>query len=135
MNEITRKCLQLPIEQRRKLARILNESIFEERTDDGSRFAVLYKAASEVCGKGILTGSRDFNLVLGRRMIAYQMRQEGFKLQDIGKHLVKHHASIIHLIKGMQDVHDYPDVFKLEMAYWEEFKKKVKEYETDRATN
>ena len=89
MNELTRRCLYLKKEDRQKLIRILTESLEEEeKEDDGSRFATLYKAATDVCGHGILTSSRDFNLVMGRRMIAYQMRLEGYSLLTIGKRLI-----------------------------------------------
>ena len=131
MTELTRRCLNLKEEDRQKLIRILTESLEEqERGDDGSRFATLYKAATDVCGYGILTSSRDFNLVMGRRMIAYQMRQEGYSLQNIGKHLIKHHASVLHMIRMMEDCLTFK--FDLEMEYWEQFKKKLKEYETYR---
>jgi chromosomal replication initiation ATPase DnaA len=125
MTEITRKCLALPKEQRVRLINTLKESL-AEREDDG-RFAILYKAATEVCGNGILTGSRDFNLVMGRRMIAYQMRSEGYSLMAIGKKLIRHHASVMHMIKMMEDALHFQ--FDLEMGYWTLFKKKIEEYD------
>ena len=128
MNELTRRCLYLKKEDRQKLIRILTESLEEEeKEDDGSRFATLYKAATDVCGHGILTSSRDFNLVMGRRMIAYQMRLEGYSLLTIGKRLIRHHASIIHMIRMMNDTMIFR--FKDEMEYWNKFQQKIKEYD------
>ena len=128
MDELTRRCLYLSRERRAKLARILTESLEEEeKEDDDSRFATLYKAATDVCGHGILTSSRDFNLVMGRRMIAYQMRLEGYSLMTIGKRLIRHHASIIHMIRMMEDALHFQ--FNLEMEYWNKFKQKIKEYD------
>lgn len=128
MNELTRRCLNLKEEDRQKLIRILTESLEEEeKEDDGSRFATLYKAATDVCGYGILTSSRDFNLVMGRRMIAYQMRLEGYSLMTIGKRLIKHHASIIHMVRMMEDALHFQ--FNLEMKYWNKFQQKIKEYD------
>lgn len=131
MTELTRRCLYLPKPDRQRLIRILTESLEEEeREDDGSRFAILYKAATDVCGQGILTSSRDFNLVMGRRMIAYQMKLEGYSFVTIGKRLMRHHASVMHMVRMMCDTMVFR--FKDEMEYWNKFQEKLKEYETDR---
>lgn len=131
MTELTRRCLYLPKPDRQRLIRILTESLEEEeREDDGSRFAILYKAATDVCGQGVLTSSRDFNLAMGRRMIAYQMKLEGYSFVTIGKRLMRHHASVIHMVRMMCDTMTFR--FKDEMEYWNKFQEKLKEYETDR---
>ena len=126
MTELTRKCLSLPKSQRERLIKRLQESL-NEREDDGSRFATLLKAATEVCGKGILSSSRDFNLVMGRRMIAYQMRREGYSFPSIGKMMIRHHASVIHIIRMMEDALHFQ--FDLEIGYWNLFQKKIEEYD------
>ena len=131
MTELTRRCLYLPKPDRQRLIRILTESLEEEeREDDGSRFAILNKAASDVCGQGILTSSRDFNLVMGRRMIAYQMKLERYSFVTIGKRLMRHHTSVMHMVRMMCDTMVFR--FKDEMEYWNKFQEKLKEYETDR---
>ena len=126
MTELTRRCLSLSKSQREKLIKKLQESL-NEREDDGSRFATLLKAATEVCGQGILSSSRDFNLVMGRRMIAYQMRSEGYSFPSIGKMMVRHHASIIHMVRMMEDALHFQ--FNLEMGYWYMFRQKILEYD------
>ena len=126
MNELTRRCLSLSKSQREKLIKKLQDSL-NEREDDGSRFATLLKAATEVCGQGILSSSRDFNLVMGRRMIAYQMRSEGYSFPSIGKMMVRHHASIIHMVRMMEDALHFQ--FNLEMGYWYMFRQKILEYD------
>jgi chromosomal replication initiation ATPase DnaA len=126
MTELTRRCLSLSKSQREKLIKKLQESL-NEREDDGSRFATLLKAATEICGQGILSSSRDFNLVMGRRMIAYQMRSEGYSFPSIGKMMVRHHASVIHMVRMMEDALHFQ--FNLEMEYWNKFQQKIKEYD------
>lgn len=126
MTELTRRCLSLSKSQREKLINKLQESL-NEREDDGSRFATLLKAATEICGQGILSSSRDFNLVMGRRMIAYQMRSEGYSFPSIGKMMVRHHASVIHMVRMMEDALHFQ--FNLEMEYWNKFQQKIKEYD------
>ena len=126
MTELTRRCLSLSKSQREKLIKKLQESL-NEREDDGSRFATLLKAATDVCGQGIISSSRDFNLVMGRRMIAYQMRSEGYSFPSIGKRMIRHHASIIHMVRMMEDAIRYQ--FNLEMGYWYMFQQKIIEYD------
>lgn len=126
MNELTRRCLALPFHERQRLINVLKVSL-DEKEDDGSRFAILYKAATEVVGNGILTRCRDFNLVMGRRMIAYQMRKEGYSIMTISKKLIRHHASVIHMVKMMEEVLRFQ--FDLEMGYWTMFQKKIEEYD------
>ena len=126
MTELTRRCLSLSKSQREKLIKKLQESL-NEREDDGSRFATLLKAATDVCGQGVLSSSRDFNLVMGRRMIAYQMRSEGYSFPSIGKMMERHHASIIHMVRMMEDALHFQ--FNLEMGYWYMFQQKILEYD------
>lgn len=126
MTELTRRCLSLSKSQREKLIKRLQDSL-NEREDDGSRFATLLKAATEVCGQGIISSSRDFNLVMGRRMIAYQMRCEGYSFPSIGKMMERHHASIIHMVRMMEDALHFQ--FNLEMGYWYIFQQKILEYD------
>ena len=131
MTELTRRCLSLSKSQREKLIKRLQDSLIE-REDDGSRFAMLLKAATDVCGKGVLSSSRDFNLVIGRRMIAYQMRSEGYSFPSIGRHMVRHHASVIHMVRMMEDALRFQ--FDLEIGYWNLFQKKIKEYDIHNRT-
>lgn len=132
MTDITRKCLILERKQKEQLIKILQESLVEPTKHHGKRFQVLLNIAEEMFGKGILSGSRSFNLVLGRRFITWKMREEGFSWSEIGRSLVKHHASVIHMWKAMAEIFEYPYIFKLEMAYWAEFDSKVKEYDIQR---
>lgn len=131
MNELTRRCLDLPKVEKRRLVKILMQSL-DGREDDGSRFQELLTLAEQVVGVGILTDSRESPCVLGRRMIAYQMRQEGHTLMKIGKCINKHHASVMYMVRMMEDIFRFPGVFKEEERYWNEFIKKVNDYDANR---
>ena len=131
MNELTRQCLTLSLEDKEHLIRVLNDSIIDEIKDDG-RFKQLLKIATEIVGAGVLTRSRDYNSVMGRRMIAWQMREEGYSLVAIGRRMGRHHATILHLLKLQEDMFKFPGAFKTDEAYWKMFKKKVKEYDIHR---
>ena len=133
MTELTRQCLSLPKSQRERLAKILLDSVHNERIDDGSRFNILLGIATEVCGQGVLSKSREFNLVVGRRLIAYQMRKEGFSYLCIARLLGKHHSTIIHMIRMMEDAIHFQ--FDLELAYLYMFQQKLMNYDTECRTN
>lgn len=116
--------------EKRTLISRLKQSLEHEPEDDGSRFYILFKAAKELCGPGILTSSRLPESVRGRKLIIYQMRKEGFPLQVIGKYLHRHHTSVLHLQREMQTALDYPQAFRREAYLWKAFQEKIKEYET-----
>ena len=131
MNELTRRCLLLPLEDKENLIRVLNDSIVDEIEDDG-RFHHLLKIATDIVGDGILSRSRDRNCVIGRMMIAWQMREEGYSLVAIGRRLGRHHATIHHLLMYMEDVFNFPGAFKTEEAYWKLFERRIKDDIHDR---
>lgn len=131
MTELTRQCLSLDRGKRERLARLLQESLARPEPTDDKRFRVLYEAATRMLGQGILSNSRDYTLVLGRRFIAYQMIEEGYSYSTIGRFLSKSHSSIMHMQKMMDDVFRYPEAFKLELAYWKQFQSILKENNND----
>lgn len=123
--------MMLSDSEKRTLISRLKQSLEHEPEDDGSRFYTLFKAAKELCGTGILTTSRLPESVLGRKLIIYQMRKEGFSLHTIGKYLHRHHTSVLHLQKEMQNAIDYPQAFQKEMTFWNMFQNKIKESENE----
>lgn len=133
MTEITRKCLALGKGDKERLIRILTDSL-SEKENGAERFNTLHNIATDMFGKGILTNSREYNLVLARRMIVYTMRSEGYSYSSIGRYLTRHHASVMHMYKMMEDIFSFPNIYRLEMAYWEEFKRKIKDYDIHRTT-
>lgn len=129
MNELTRQCLMLPEWEKVRLINDLKISMEEDPQTGQGRFSVLYKAATDIVGKGILSLSRLRGKVVGRMMIVYQMRTEGYSLKAIGRYLIRHHASVYQLQKRMEDVLKYPKIFSDEIRMWNEFQEKIKEYE------
>lgn len=127
MNNIIHTCLALPKEERARLADILHESLRGKYV--AGRYSDLLQIATSILGPGIGTKRRDSHCVIGRMLIAYKMRDEGYSLNQIGMMMGRHHATIIHLERMMEDVLRYPDCFKIEMAYWQEFIKKTKEHD------
>lgn len=124
IKELTRKCLGLTREQRERLIMTLQDSLIKTE-DDESRFHILLSIAESISGNGIMSQSRDRNLVVGRRMIAHQMRTEGHSSSFIGKCLRKHRTTVIHMLKMWDEAVRLE--FNLELSYWEQFQKKLKE--------
>lgn len=119
----------LPEWEKVRLINDLKISMEEDPQTGQGRFSVLYRAATDIVGKGILSSSRLRGKVVGRMMIVYQMRTEGYSLKAIGRYLIRHHASVYQLQKRMEDVLKYPKIFPDEIRMWNEFQEKIKEYE------
>ena len=119
----------LPEWEKIRLINNLKASMVEEPEVGQGRFSVLYRAATDMVGKGILSSSRRRELVVGRMMIVYQMRTEGYTLKAIGRYLIRHHASVYQLQQRMEDVLKYPKIFSDEIRMSNEFQEKIKEYE------
>lgn len=126
---LTEMCLALPKGKKARLIRTLMRSLKEKDQIDNKRFDVLYKAATDVCGPGILTKLRNRELVIGRNMIAYKMRKEGFSSPTIGKHLQMNHSTILYKEKCMEDVIKFE--FQPDLSMWNAFLNKVEEYEKE----
>jgi hypothetical protein len=126
MKELTRQCLALSYDNRVRLIKVLQGSLRDNEIAR-KRFDTLLLIATEVMGNGILLKSRGRNFVIGRRMIAYQMRKEGYSSPLIGRLLGKNHTSVLYMESMMKDAIKFQ--FRPELTYWEEFKRKLQEYE------
>lgn len=139
MTELTKRCLNLSNTAKRQLIKELELSMEQEVEDDGSRFITLYREATDMCGKGILTKNRDRMLVIGRSLIAYKMREEGYTYESIGRHMRRHHASVMHVVNLLQDAINFS--LEPEASMWKEFNERIEEHDktrtiqTDRRTD
>lgn len=121
MDKVIEDLLSLPKAQRKHIIGVLQESLVDKKDID-SRFLVMKKTADKLIGKDILTETRERDVVFGRRMVAYAMREEGFSLHAIGKRLNLDHSTISALVKRMQDVIEYSYLAKEEFYLWNQFK-------------
>ena len=129
MDNLTQICLALPNGKKARLIRTLMRSLKEKDQLINKRFDILYKAATAVCGPGILSKFRNRELVIGRNMIAYKMRNEGFSSPTIGKLLQKNHATILNQASCMESALKYQ--FQPDISMWNDFLNKVEEYEKE----
>lgn len=126
MNGLIKECLNLPREDKTYLIGLLSSSL-RDRTVIPGRFRELLEYASLLCGDNIMSRARDHYSCIGRMMIAYQLREEGYTLSEIGRQMGRHHATIIHMCKMMEDVLLYRTAFRIEYTFWVEFQKLIKD--------
>lgn len=126
--KLIRECLYLRDEHKKKLITILQDSMKDNGTTN-ERFNLMLRIASEIVGSGIMTRTREPRTSAGRNCIAYQMRQEGYSTVQIGKLFGRHHSSILHMVRLMEDVISYPRTFIEDEEIWNKFKAKLQEHD------
>lgn len=127
MEELTKQCLALSNKQKMKLISMLRNSLVKK--DAKKRFDLLHKAANDILGKEVLMRKRDFDLVLGRKVLAYRMRQEGFSYWTIARCLQRDHSTVVYMVKVFKEALELK--FKEDTALLQAFELKVKEYEKE----
>ena len=133
MTELTKQCLSLRRESRERLVKLLQASLEKPMIQSiEERFKMLLDVATEVVGIGIMTKHKDHNLVMGRRMITYVMRNEGCTFEEIGRYLKRDARSIRCAYINILNMFEYPKMYELEMSYWTLFQKLLKEKEDDK---
>lgn len=130
-DKLIRRCIGLPNEEKEYLIKMMQDTMMDEREDDGTRFHVLWKAATKVVGGGIISSTKMRKPVIGRMLIIYKMWQEGYSLETIGEYLGRKRVSVRHLRNNMDDAIAYPKVFTYEVDCWNKFNELVKEYENE----
>lgn len=120
-DKLIRRCIALPKEEKMILIKHMQCTMMDEREDDGSRFHTLFKAATAVVGGGIVSDSKLKKLVIGRMMIAYKMRQEGYTFKTIGEYMKRSRYSVRTLRNNMDDALSLPHIYKYEVECWNKF--------------
>ena len=127
MNELVNRCLNLTRSERAYIIKVLSDSLAEIPDDGKWRFDQMVSVVNDILNDNILRKTKDHKAVVGRWMVAYQMKKEGYTVSGIGRHMRRSHSTIIHMIRMMEDVFGYPQFFKLENVYWEQFRRKDNE--------
>ena len=76
---------------------------------------------------------RESHYVWARTMVAYQMSKEGYSNIEIGRQMMKNRTTIIHLMKKMQDVFAFPQMYEDVLKMWYKFQKQI-EYDIHERT-
>ena len=128
LEAIYKKAAALPIGDRVTLIERLSESVnrYEEDIPVADRYRFLLTLAETALGRK-LTSKRTNGDTTIRMFVAYRMRQEGYHYAEIGRAMKRSHATIINLVRGMDNVFELPLYYAYEKARYEEFEKMIPE--------
>lgn len=128
INLVVRTAAKLTQEDREQVARRILEETPVQQAD--KRFALLLECAEEVTGHTMLK-TRDWENVTIRRMVAYRMKEEGFRLTDIARAMNMHHSTILHYVNQMKDIFDVPIFYATDIRKYIQFTEAVGEADQD----
>ena len=126
--QIVRSAAKLTQAEREAVAERILEETPVPMVDE--RFAKLLGIAEEVAGH-TMTSTRDWENVSIRRMVAYRMKEEGFRLSHIARAMHLHHSTVLHYIRQMKDIFDEPIFYAVDIRKYVDFTEAVEEAERD----
>ena len=125
---IVRNASKLTREEREAVAeRILEETPVPQVEE---RYAKLLGIAEEVAGR-TMTSTRDWENVSIRRMVAYRMKEEGFRVLHVARAMGMHHTTVMHYIAQMKDMFDEPIFYAVDIRKYIQFTEAVEEADRD----
>ena len=127
----------LSLKDKVELREFLSEMIYSSRRLSKSplRCSILLGTMAAALGweHPIPYEGRKSHCVWARTMVAYQMSKEGYTTIEIGRQMMKNRTTIIHLLKKMQDVFAFPQMYENELEMWYKFQKQI-EYDIHERT-
>lgn len=127
----------LSLKDKVELREFLSEMIYSSRRLSKSplRCSILMGTMAAALGweHPIPYEGRESHYVWARTMVAYQMSKEGYPTIEIGRQMMKNRTTIIHLLKKMQDVFAFPQMYENELEMWYKFQKQI-EYDIHERT-
>lgn len=122
--KLINQCLWLSDSDKRRLITVLEESMVSGDSDD-VRFNELLSIVESLAGKGVRTATKERYAVIGRRILAYQLRKEEYTTVKIGKLLRRNHASVSCMVSEMENALMFPKVFPEEVKMYNEFQRQL----------
>ena len=121
------------VELREYLSDMINSS--RRLSQSPLRCSILMGTIAAALGwaKPIPYEGRESHCVWARTMVAYQMSKEGYTTIEIGRQMMKNRTTIIYLLKKMQDVFAFPQMYENELEMWYKFQKQI-EYDIHERT-
>lgn len=114
---LVEEVLSLSMCERRALAHKILRSLQTEEhaTSANERYEFLKSIVEDVLDHKIDNSRHRLN-VTGRMYIAYIMQQDGYSTAVIGKQMKRDHATVLHLLKQMNDMLSVPNFYKKELG-------------------
>lgn len=117
--------LFLPESERRAIFDALRSSL---RPPIATRADALLDVAAQLIGEpSIPERSQKPIYVNARAVVAYQLREEGYSLQEIGAQLHRNHSSVTHLLYKIEWAKAYPSVYFEILQLLKQFKSRIDE--------
>lgn len=124
--ELQQEVLGLPLEEQKilhaALVKSMEEKSYSYRTnlcnEKGNKYV---NAMNGIIGRNILEPKRDSILVWGRNFVVWQLTQEGFTENQIGKFINMDHSTINHIKGRVREVMEFPAFYKQEIKMWTDF--------------
>lgn len=127
---LVRQIRKLPHKDRRYIigAAILDLDRDLVKPNGPDRYAILKSIAEKATGH-TLTASRSRDNTEIRMLVATEMRNEGFTLEEIGTWMGRDHSTVTHYTMLLDDAHKYPAAFADLLAKHELFLKQLQDYD------
>lgn len=125
---IIRNAAKLSDEERAAVVERIMEETPTPIVDE--RFSKLLGIAEEVMDH-TMTRTRDWVNVAIRRMVAYRMKEEGFRLTEIARAMKMNHSTILHYAHQMSDMFDEPIFYAGDILKYIKFSEAVEEADKD----
>ena len=129
--------MEIPYKENQNLCEALWKSVIqvteERKSLPARRVGVLLMYMEDILGEPILVKTRQERFTWARAMVAYQLLKEGYSTTETGRVMGKDHSTIIYLRDRMEDVFEYPTLYKDVIELWLTFQKRIQD-ETDKGT-
>lgn len=124
-NELKDSVDRLSNSQKRELCNYIILA-FSQNSED-TRGNTVKKKMEEITGISLAEKNQTQKFVWARSMVAYQLREEGFTLEAISKVLGCTVTNAFRMEKKVQDLIDFPHIYKNIVPIWVEFKTAINE--------
>lgn len=115
---VVRTASKLTQEDRELVAERILEETPIRKTEE--RFSQLLGIAEEVTGH-TMRKTRDRQDVAIRRIVAYRMKEEGFRVSDIARTMGYNHSTILHYFSQMRDCFELPVYYHNDIELYTRF--------------
>lgn len=106
---------RLSIEGKRKLLGALTEMVTEELK---ARIQLVFRAMEMILGEPFIVDSRKRNVVWARKLVAYELFNEGVTDAQIAPYLKRDRSTIYLMRRDVEDMMKLPNLYPEEMRTW-----------------
>lgn len=111
----------LPKGEQRQLLLLLQDRIAYNASrrniaPPAQRFAELDNALHDYTGRSVADRDQRRTMVWARHLLAYQMRTEGYSLNEIGRCIRRDHTTVLSSLRQVENMMAMPQAYRFEFA-------------------